>query len=63
MLNQYGDVITVEELCEVLLIGRNCAYGLLKTGEIRGFQIGRVWKIPKLSVEHYLKTQSGFPKI
>lgn len=55
MLEQYNDVLTIEELCEVLMIGRNRAYELLKTGQLRGFQIGRIWKIPKIALEDYLK--------
>lgn len=53
------NVLTVEELYEVLKIGKNLVYELLSTGEIKGFCLGRLWKIPKLSVEHYLKRQAG----
>ena len=59
MLEQYQDILTIEELCEILKIGRNRAYELLDTGQIKGFRLGRPWKIPKLSVEHYLKKQAG----
>ena len=59
MLEQYDDVISVKELCEILGIGRNRAYELLQTNKITGFQMGRPWKIPKVSVEQFLKTTSG----
>lgn len=59
MLEQYGDVICVNELCEILGIGRNRAYELLQTNQIKGFQMGRPWKIPKASVEEFLKITSG----
>ena len=58
MLNQYGYIITVEELCGILMIGRNRAYELLKTGQISGFRLGRNWKIPKIALEEYLKKQA-----
>lgn len=58
MLNQYNDVLTITDLCEILMIGRNRAYELLKTGELRGFQLGRTWKIPKIAVEEYLRKRS-----
>lgn len=58
MLNQYGDVITISELCEILMIGRNRAYELLKTGDLGGFRLGRTWKIPKIALEEYLKRQA-----
>lgn len=59
MLDQYDDVISVKELCEILGIGRNRAYELLQTNQIKGFQMGRPWKIPKVSVEEYLKRKSS----
>ncbi|WP_349945225.1 helix-turn-helix domain-containing protein [Lacrimispora sp. BS-2] len=59
MLEQYGDVISTNELCEILGIGRNRAYELLQTNQIKGFQMGRPWKIPKVSVEEYLKRKSS----
>ncbi|MCI9502927.1 MAG: helix-turn-helix domain-containing protein [Hungatella sp.] len=58
MLEQYNDIITIPELCEVLTIGRNRAYELLKTGQISAFQLGRNWKIPKIALEEYLKKQA-----
>lgn len=54
MLNRYKDILTVEELCEVLKIGKNTAYALLKSGEIKSVKIGRVYKIPKKNVVKYL---------
>ena len=58
MLNQYEDIITVEELCEILKTGKNRVYELLQTNQKRAFQLWRNWKIPKISVKHYLE----FPK-
>lgn len=39
---------------ELLYIGKNTAYQLLNSGEIRAFRIGRVWKIPKEAVGEYV---------
>lgn len=58
MLSQYNDVLSIKDICEILKIGRNRAYELLQTEEIKGFRIGRPWKIPKIAVEEYLKTQT-----
>lgn len=62
MLNEYGDIITVEELCEILKTGKNRVYELLQTNQIQSFRLGRNWKIPRISVEHYLEIQSGISK-
>ena len=51
--------ITVEELCELLMIGKNAAYKLLTSGELKGFRIGRIWKIPRQSLDLYIQEQSN----
>ena len=47
MFEEYSDVVGVSELCDMLNIGKNTAYRLLKTGEIISLRIGRCIKIPK----------------
>ena len=54
MFSEYGDILSIEEVCTVLLIGRNRAYELLNTGVLRGFRLGRTWKIPKKSLESFI---------
>lgn len=39
----YEYLITIEELCEMLSIGKNTAYRLLKTNQIKAFKIERIW--------------------
>lgn len=56
MFNEYSDVITVDELCEMLRIGRNKAYELLRSGEVRAFRCGRTWIISKAAVEEFIKS-------
>lgn len=58
MDNENSPLITIDELCELLMIGRNAAYKLLTTGKIKSFKIGRVWKIPRDSVQSYILEQS-----
>lgn len=38
----------------LLSIGRNTAYALVRSGQIRSFRIGRCYRIPKDSVTEYL---------
>ena len=52
-----GELITVDELCEILMIGKNMAYRLLNAGEIQCFKISREWKIPRNSVYEYIQRQ------
>ena len=39
MLDSYNDLLTIDELCEALLIGRNMAYRVLNTNSIQAFRI------------------------
>lgn len=55
MLDAYNDLLTIDELCEALMIGRNTAYRLLNTKSLPAFRIGRCWKIPKSSVQEFLQ--------
>ena len=47
MLEQYEDVLTIEELQKILSIGRNSAYALLQSGALPSFRIGKKWRVPK----------------
>ena len=50
-------LLTIEELCEALMVGKNAAYDLLKSGEVKSFRIGRKWKIPRESLNEYIRRQ------
>ena len=54
--NTVPELLSIEELCDILCIGSNTAYTLLNSGELTGaFRIGRIWKIPKEAVSLYIK--------
>lgn len=59
MQSEYIELITIDELCDLLMIGRTTAYKLLQSGELKAFKIGKVWKISKASVECYIKDRSN----
>lgn len=54
MFEIHNDILTIEELMEALYIGRNYAYKLLNSGEIKGFRVGRSWRIPRTSLEEFI---------
>lgn len=54
MLEQYDPLLSINDLREILNIGRNAVYDLLNEGAIPAFRIGRNWKIPKDAVIFYL---------
>lgn len=48
------ELISIEEMCDLLFIGKNRAYEMLKKKEIKAFKIGKVWKIPRKSIDQYI---------
>ena len=50
-----NEIMKFEEVMEYLNIGKSTLYNLLRNGKIRSFKIGKVWKIPKSSVEEYVR--------
>ena len=59
MLETYDDLLTVEEACEALKMGKNALYELLTSGKLKAFRNGRVWRIPRLAVEAYIRAQAN----
>ena len=56
--NRFEDlplVLRVEDLMPLLSIGRNTAYALVRSGQIRSFRIGRCYRIPRSSVAEYIE--------
>lgn len=47
--------LSVRELLPILSIGRNTAYELIRSGQIRSVRIGRKIRIPKAEVLRFLK--------
>lgn len=49
------DILTFEEARSALRIGKNTLLELLWNREINAFKIGRCWKIPRISLVHYVQ--------
>ena len=54
MFQEYNDMVSLEEMCEMLKIGKSKAYGLLRSGKVDGFKEGRIWMIPKQRIVDYI---------
>ena len=53
-LENYPDILTPQDLRQILRIGRAATYKLLAAGVIPSFKIGRIYKIPKDGLAAYL---------
>ncbi len=51
-------VLSVPELAKVLGIGRNAAYSLVNSGEIRSIRIGKNIRIPQSALMDFLNNYS-----
>lgn len=57
MFEEYDDIVTAEEAAGMLRIGMNRIYILLKSGKIKAYREGRVWRISRKAVQEYVLGQ------
>lgn len=48
------DILTVDEMRDMLAIGKNTAYKLLRDGTIKSFRLGNSYKVLRKSVLEYI---------
>ncbi len=56
MLENYPDVMNIEDICTALNIGKNTAYQLVRNKSLKSIRIGKTYKIPKIYLIEFLKT-------
>lgn len=54
-MSSLGDIISVDDICAVLGIGRNTAYKLLQNQDICNTRMKRKYIIPRRSLEKYIE--------
>lgn len=54
-LQKIPDVLTVNEVAEVLKVSKKSVYTLLQDNQIRHRKIGRIYRIPKIALTEYLQ--------
>ena len=54
-----NEYLTPLEVQTMLFIGKNTFYKLVKSGELRAFRIGKLWRVKKESIEEYIKTHTA----
>ena len=58
MFDEYNDMLSVDDLMEILGIGKNAAYDLLRSDELKCFRLKGRWKTPKESVIEYVRSKA-----
>ena len=51
-------ILSVDQLAEVLCVGRNTAYDLVRSGQIRSVRVGRQIRIPRDALIDFLSQNS-----
>lgn len=59
MLEHTSDLLTTEEICEILNISPSTAYNLLRSGEISGFKCGKGWLTTRDALVAYIQRQTA----
>ena len=54
MLQEYPDVMNIEQVSVVLGVSTKAVYGLIKDGHLSVLKIGRTYRIPKIRLVAYL---------
>lgn len=54
MFDSYPDVVSVEEIQQMLRIGKNAVYQLLKDGAIKSIKVGKRYVVAKKYIIDFL---------
>ncbi len=54
MFTEYDEILSIEDVMEILHIGKNSVYSLLKNNEIRNIRVGKRYIVPKQSVINFI---------
>lgn len=52
-LEKYA-ILTPLDIMDILGIGKNSAYTLLNSGKLRGFRVGRSWRVSADALEEFM---------
>lgn len=63
MLRNYPDVMSVQQMCDVLHISTKTGYQMIRRQEIQVLKIGRSYRVPKLSILRHLTTNQQPPHV
>ena len=54
MFTEYDEILSIEDVMEILHIGKNSVYSLLKSNEIRNIKVGKRYIVQKQSVINFI---------
>ena len=57
LFQNYPDVVSTLQLCEMLGVSERTVYRLLVTNQIKHFKVGRAYRIPKVNVFAFMESE------
>lgn len=57
-ISDYPDVLTVEEASEILNVCTKTVYKMIKNGDLKKKNVGRLFRIPKIYIAAYLSIEN-----
>ena len=57
LFSTYPDVVSIDEIQQMLRIGKNTVYELLKTEKLKSIKVGKKYVVPKKFVIDFLLEQ------
>lgn len=63
MDNYSTELLNCAEAMEYLKCGYNTLQRILNSGELHAYKEGRIWKIPKGSIDEYIKRKCGITSL
>ncbi|MDK2965359.1 helix-turn-helix domain-containing protein [Lacrimispora sp.] len=60
LFNEYGDLLTLNDICSILGVKAATAGRLCRERKIQAFKVGREWRITRLALEAYVIAESNY---
>ena len=56
-MHENTEILTREEVMDILKIGRSMFYKLIQEGQLKGYKDGNRYKVPVYAVEEYIRNR------
>lgn len=63
MFREYPDILTIPQVADALGISTKSAYALVNENKLGAVRVGRKIKVPKFSLEEFVKTARNNVKL
>lgn len=52
------EILTVQEVCDYLRIAKPTLYRYVRSGDLPGFKMGKIWKFHRHSIDNWVQTKT-----